>query len=217
MSNPKHPSPARVRAKVGAGRTRNSRLAIGQKYVAGQVAADPQNKLQTLAQSVGTVRTSLVALLGTKATLQAQLDTNQGAIVAADAQYAAALVGYADAAAAFADGDASVLAALGVEAAANPTKPGSEVIVAPVLTIAAGAASGEAKLKCGRVPYAGSYLFQYKLEPSLPTDPWLGNIATKLVSTMLSGLPAAQAVRARVQAIGVAPGPWSVEVVGRTK
>jgi hypothetical protein len=101
--------------------------------------------------------------------------------------------------------------------AQSPTKPGDEVIVAPVATIVAGKNDGEATIKCHRVPSAGSYLFEYKLEPSQPTDPWLGNINTKLVSTTVSGLAPAQLLRARVRAIGAAPGPWSVEVVGRAK
>jgi hypothetical protein len=86
-----------------------------------------------------------------------------------------------------------------------------------VLSIVKGPNEGDAKLKCGRVPYAGSYVFEYKLEPSLPTDPWLGTITTKLSSAPLTGLPAAQLIRARARAIGVTAGPWSVEVVGRAR
>jgi hypothetical protein len=67
------------------------------------------------------------------------------------------------------------------------------------------------------VTNAGSYVFQYKLEPSLPTDPWLGTVPTKLASTIISGLAPEQLIRARAQAVGVAVGPWSVEVVGRAR
>jgi hypothetical protein len=218
MSKPiKHPAPARVRPRVGLRKNRNDRLATGLEYISGQAAADPQNKLQTLAQGVVTTRTSLVALLGKRSDLQAQLASAQGAIVIGDAQYAQALTAYAGGAATFAAGDASLLASLGVAAVQPPTKPAAEVIGTPVLGVGPGPASGDAKLKCKRVPHAGSYVFQYKLEPSLPTDPWLGNVTTKLAWTIVAGLPPAQLIRGRVQAIGVAPGPWSVEVVGRAK
>jgi hypothetical protein len=213
----KHPAPARVRPKVGDRQNRDARLATGQKYVSGQATADTQNKLQQEAQAVATTRTSLVALLGKRSDLRAQLDATQAAIVVGDAQYGQALTAYAGAAATLAGGDASLLASLGVQQAQAPTNPADVVLGIPVLRIDPGPVDGDAKLKCGQVPHAGSYLFQYKLEPSQPTDPWLGNIATKLVSTMLHGLPHAQLIRGRVQAIGVAPGPWSVEVVGRAK
>ncbi len=86
-----------------------------------------------------------------------------------------------------------------------------------MLKVLAGAILGEAKLKCGAVPHAGSYVFQYKLEPSQPTNPWLGNISTKLVWTNVAGLAPEQLIRARVQAVGVTAGPWSTEMVGRAK
>ncbi len=215
-ANVKHPPPARVRPKVGSKRNRNALLALGQKYISGQSAADPQGKLATQATAVGTTRTALVALLTKKADLTAQLDANQGAIVIADAQYGEAIAGYASAAAAYVNGDASLLANLGVDAASNPTKPGEPVGTA-VLTIKPGAQDGDAVLKCRRVPKASAYLFEYKLEPSQPTDPWLGNFTTKLASVTVPGLAPAQAIRGRVRAIGVTPGPWSVEVVGRAK
>jgi hypothetical protein len=217
MGNGKHPTPARVRPKVGNKKNRNALLATGQQYVSGQATADPQNKLQQQAQAVAGTRTSLVALLAKRSDLKAQLDTTQGAIVIADAQYGQALTTYAGAAATLAAGDASLLASLGVASAAPPTKSADAVIDTPVLKVGQGPAQGDAELRCKAVPHAGSYLFQYKLEPSQPTDPWLGNIATKIVSTIVHGLPPAQLIRGRVQAIGVAPGPWSVEVVGRAK
>jgi len=218
MSNPnKHPAPAKVRPKVGGKQPRAKRLDIGQKYVSGQVQGDPQNKLAPQAQGVSQARTALAALLATRADLRAQLTRNTSAIVVADAAYSTALGTYATAAAAFSAGDASLLAVLGVDEAQKPTKPADAVIAAPVVQVAPGAADGEVKLRCGRVPHAGGYVFAYKLEPSQPADPWLGNINTKLASTTVQGLAPAQLVRARVRAVGVAPGPWSVEVVGRAR
>ena len=213
-SGTKHPSPARVRGKVGVKRTRTQFLDLGQQYISGQIAGDPQAKLTTEVQAVVTTRTSLMALLSKRADLKATLDTTQGAIVVADAAYAKALHGYADAAADLAAGDASVLANLG-GTAAGTAKPSTAAVDAPVLTVAAGPSSGEVELSCARVPGAGAYIFEYKLEPSLVTDPWLGDLTTKLVSVMIPGLAAVQLVRARVRAVGVTAGPWSVEVVGR--
>ena len=217
MPSKKHPAPAKVRPKVGVKKSRTTLLATGQQYVSGQASGDPGNKLQPLAQAVGAGRTSLLALLGTRANLKAQLSTNQGAIVTADAQYGAALTAYATGAAVFCNGDPSVLATLGVAQAASPTKPSTETTGTPVLKVAAGATVGEVKLKCGRVLHAGSYVFQYKLEPSQPTDPWLATIPTKLASTSVGGLAPEQLIRARAQAVGVVAGPWSAEVVGRAK
>jgi hypothetical protein len=213
----KHPAPARVRPRVGAKNSRPKLLAVGQKYISGQASGDTQNKLTAQAQAVATTRTSLVGLLAKKADLTAQLATTQGAIVVADTQYSGAVTAYADAAATLAAGDASVLASLGVDAAASPTKPANEVVGTPVLKVAPGTNPGEVKLTCGRVPHAGAYIFEYKLEPSQPADPWIGNVTTKFVSTVVPGLAAAQAVRVRVRAVGVTPGPWSLEVVGRAK
>jgi hypothetical protein len=208
----------RVRGKVGAKRRSDQLLDVGQKYISGQAAGgDPQNTLTQQIEAVSTTRTSLIALFGKRATYRANLATNSSDIVTAKAKYMAALYGYAGGAATLANGDATVLAGLGVEPAASPTKQEDEVVGAPVLTIAKGANEGDAKLKCARVPYAGSYVFEYKLEPSLPTDPWLGTITTKLASAPLTGLPAAQLIRARARAIGVTAGPWSVEVVGRAR
>jgi hypothetical protein len=217
MAKVKHPAPARVRPKVGNRRARNKLLATGQAYISGQAAADSGGKLATQAQLVGTTRATLVTTLGKRTDLLAQLATNQSAIVTADYNYGTACTGYAGAAAALAAGNPSLLADLGVAVAQAATKLADEVIVAPVAKIVAGKNDGDATIKCHRVPGAGSYLFEYKLEPSQPTDPWLGNVSTKLVSTTVSGLAAAQLIRARVRAIGVAPGPWSVEVVGRAK
>ena len=218
MSNPKkHPNPPRVRPRIGSTSSRPRLLDVGQKYVSGQASGDPQNKLQPQAQAVANTRTALVALLGRKSDLQGQLSSAQGAIIVARAGYLGALAAYANAAAQAANGDASVLTSLGVDTAANPSKPETEVITAPVVTVVPGANPGDVKLRCGRVPRAGAYVFEYKLEPSQPADPWLGNTSTKLVSTLVSGLAPAQLIRARARAIGVTASPWSVEVVGRAK
>jgi hypothetical protein len=217
MAKVKHPAPARVRSKVGNKRARTKLLATGQAYISGQAAADPGGKLAPQAQLVSTTRTTLVGTLAKRTDLLAQLATNQSVIVQADFAYGNACTGYAGAAAALAAGNPALLADLGVAMAQNPTKPENEVILAPVASVVAGKVDGDATIKCHRVPGAGSYLFEYKLEPSQPTDPWLGNISTKLASTTVSGLAPAQLIRARVRAIGVAPGPWSVEVVGRAK
>jgi hypothetical protein len=216
-TNVKHPAPARVRPKVGSRKARTKLLATGQDYISGQAAADPQGKLAPEAQQVSTTRATLLAQLAKRADLKAQLDTIQGAIVLSGDAYATACTGYAGAAATFAGGDASLLATLGVQRVLASSSPATETIVAPVVSILLGKADGEAKIKCHRVPHAGAYQFEYKLEPSQPTDPWLGNAVTKLVSTDVSGLAPGQLLRARARAIGAAPGPWSVEVVGRAK
>jgi hypothetical protein len=215
--NPKHPAPPKLRARVGPKTSRTALLATGQKYISGQATADPGNKLQTQAQSVATLRTSLVALVSKRSDLLAQMDTAQGAIVVCTAQYGEALTAYATAAASFCAGDASLLASLGVAQAASPSKPETETVDAPVLKVSAGASGGQVRLACGRVTNAGSYVFQYKLEPSQPTDPWLATIATKLASTTVGGLAPEQLIRARVQAVGITAGPWSAETVGRAK
>jgi len=46
-------------------------------------------------------------------------------------------------------------------------------VAAPVVTSWRARATGRPSLACSRVPYAGAYIFQYKLEPSQPSDPWL--------------------------------------------
>ena len=213
----KHPAPAKVRPKVGAKKSRNKLLATGQAYISAQPQGDPQNKLQNEIQAVVTTRTSLTALLGTRSNLKAQVTKNNGDIVVADANYQTAVGNYATAAGVFSAGDASVLANLGVAEALKPTKPADEILVAPVLKLAQGLAAGELALRCNKVAHAGAYVFEYKPEPSLPTDPWVGNVTTKLVATTVSGLAAAQLIRARVRAVGATLGPWSVEVVGRAK
>ncbi len=155
-SNTKHPAPPKVRPKVGPVKSRTIALATGQKYISGQASADPGNKLQTQAQGVSTLRTSLVALLGKRSDLQAQLASTQGAIVVCDAQYGEALTAYATGAGVFCAGDASLLASLGVAQAASPTKPSTETMGAPVLKVGPGANLGRPSSRCGRVEFAGS-------------------------------------------------------------
>jgi hypothetical protein len=131
-----------------------------------------------------------------------------------------ATMDYANAAAEVAGGDPSVLATLGVTVAAKGVKGAHDNVGAPALSVGVGVNDGDALFKCKAEPYAGAYVFQYKLEPSQITDPWLpaaGPIMTKYPHTTVSGLAPEQAVRGRVRAVGGLPGPWSAEVVGRAR
>lgn len=222
MSKPKkHPKPARVRPKVGIGKAKiDAKLTISGGYVAAQTANDPTKQLATEAATLSTTRTALSGALASRVSILAAKSANEATIVVAVANHDEAANAYAQAAAKVSNGDASVLATLGVAAAATGVKGAHDNVDAPTkLTVGAGVNAGDVDLKCKRVAYAGAYLFEYKLEPSLPTDPWLpqGGIMTTHVETTVSGLAEGQLVRGRVKAVGGLPGPWSAEVVGRAK
>jgi hypothetical protein len=217
---PKHPKPPRVRPKVGLAQAKeDKKLEISAGYLASQASNDPTNALAPQASALKAQRANLVALLGTHDTLMAQKDANDAAIVVAFAGHDQAIMSYANAAATFAAGDASVLSTLGVTAASSTKSPAKDDVGAPTLVIVAGLVDGDAVLKCKAVAHAGAYMFEYKLEPSLPTDPWLpsGALVTKHAQATVGGLPKGQAIRGRARAVGAAPGPWSDEVVGKAQ
>ncbi len=192
--NPKHPKPARVRPKVGLSKANTAaKLDISEGYVTAQATNDPTGKLATQATALKTARTNLVGLLGTQGQIAAQKDANDAAVVVAFAAHDQATMDYATAAADVAAGDASLLTTLGVAAAAKGVRGAHDSVGSPTLAVTAGVNDGEALLKCKAEPYAAAYVFQYKLEPSQPTDPWLpqaGPIMTKYPHTTVSGLPA---------------------------
>jgi hypothetical protein len=220
-SNTAHPAPAQVRPKVGPRKTVDKKLERSASYLAAQAEGDPANKLGPIAAALSAAHQDLTAKLGLKVTLQAQVDMNNAAIVSATRRLDVATVDYARGAARLADTDAVVLGALGVAAAKKSGPKGArKVPEAPaLLVISTGASPGEALLKCRKVAYAGSYVFEYKLEPSQPADPWLpgGGIQTMLVSATVSGLAPSQQIRARVRAVGAMSSAWSEEVVGRAR
>jgi hypothetical protein len=217
----KHPKPARVRPKTGVGKAKyNKKLDISAGYVAAQAQNDTANKLQPQAQRLVSVRTNLTALLGKRVQLQQEKNANDAAVVVAVVEHDQATNDYAQEAAIVAAGDRSVLATYGVAAAADGVRGANDQVgVTSKLTVLPGAVSGEARLRCKKVPHAGAYLFEYKLEPSQPTDPWLpqGGILTTHVETTVGGLAPEQLLRGRVRAIGGVVGGWSEEVVGRAK
>lgn len=217
---PKHPKPPRVRAKVGLAKAKAAtKLDISSGYVIAQANNDPQGKLAPEATTLSTRRASLLGLLGTQATLKVQKDANDAAVVVAFAAHDQATMDYAHAAAEIAAGDASLLSTLGVAAATSGVKGAKDAVGMPVLVLGPGTNDGELLFKCKAIAHAGAYMFEYKLEPSLPTDPWLpqGGIITKHARTTVTGLAPEQAVRGRARAVGGAPGPWSAEVVGKAK
>jgi hypothetical protein len=222
MSSPKITSaPAPVEPKIGTLKTLNEKLARGAGYLGAQVKGDPTNKLSVQVTALSAAHQEVTAKLVTKNKLQLDVNANNLDILTAVRHLDNATIDYARAAARFADTDTVLLAALGVEAAKKGgNKAGTKVPEAPVLlAIAAGANPGEALLRCRKVARAGSYVFEYKAEQALPTDPWLpgGGIQTTFVSAMVSGLAPSQHIRARVRAIGATSGPWSEEVVGRAR
>jgi hypothetical protein len=220
MNTKQNQAPKQVQPKVAARGPRDKKLAIGAKFLAGQGLADPQNQLGPQAAAVASTRTNLIALLGQKVVIKAQADQNQVQINVAVQKHDAALTDYARAAAAFAGSNAALLGQLGVDDVVKAPAGANDVVGATAkLTVGAGESFGDALLKCRRVAYATAYVFQYKLEPSKPEDPWLPpeGIQTKHAKVIIPALPPAQLVRGRVRAIGGKLGPWSEEVVGRTK
>lgn len=217
----KHPKPARVRPKTGISKAKlDGKLAISATYVSAQATNDPQNKLKDQASALTKVRTDLTGLLGKRIDLKQQKEANDASIVVAIAAHDQAVTDYAVEAARIAEGDRSLLTTYGVQAAADPVKGAhDDVGVTSHLSILEGDVQGEARFRCRKVPYAGAYVFEYKLEPSQPTDPWLppGGIITTHVEAKISGLAPGQLVRGRVRAVGGVLGPWSDEVVGRAK
>jgi hypothetical protein len=217
----KHPKPARVRPRTGVGKAKlNKKLDISGGYIAAQAQNDTANKLQPQAQRLVGARTNLTALLGKRVQIQQEKNANDAAIVLAVVEHDTATTDYAQEAAVIAAGDRSVLATYGVAAAADGVRGANDQVgVTSKLAVVAGAVSGEAVLRCKKVPHAGAYLFEYKLEPSQPSDPWLpqGGILTTHVETTVGGLAPEQLLRGRVRAIGGVVGGWSEEVTGRAK
>lgn len=214
----KHPKPARVRPKINLHQTLEEKLEQSQGYLHGQASADPQNKLGAEAAALTAARTTLESTRQKKASLQAQLDVAQAELVVASDGHDQAMRDYATAAAKLANGDASVLATYGVEAAAKPAKAISGEVSAPAqLSVEPGAKPGEVRVACSRVARAGAYEFQYKLEPSQASDPWLPGTMTKHVTATLADFAVGQRLRVRARAIGNAPGPWSADETGSAR
>jgi hypothetical protein len=216
-----HTALSLVRATLELNTSTRNKLELCASFLAAQAQADPENKLGPQAAALSAAHQSLTAKFGLKIELQAKADTNNADIAIGIGQLDVALTDYTRAAARFAGSDPVVLGALGVTAAKKRSPKGAHPTPdAPTgLVIRLGARPGEAILKCRKVPYAGAYVFEYKLEPSLPAEPWLpdGGIQTKLVSATVSGLAPYQQIRARVRAIGALSSAWSEEVVGRTR
>ena len=213
--------PAQVQPVVELNTSLSAKLALGKSYLAAQQQADPQNKLGPQTTALRTSCDSIDTRLELKGELDAKAEANNAEIIRSIGPLNIALVDYGRAAARVAGTDAALLGALGVTAAKKRAPKGATPVPrAPThLVISAGATPGEVVLKCRKVAHAGAYVFEYKLEPSQPTDPWLpnGGIQTMLVSATVSRLAPSQQIRARVRAIGAMVGPWSEEVVGRAR
>jgi hypothetical protein len=194
---------------------------VSQVCLSGQATADPENKLGPQAVALAERRVNLTVTLAKKAEIKAKLGLAQAELVLAIDQHDEATKEYAKAAAKFAGADVSLLATLGVEAVTKRTAKGAndDVDAPAALRVSPGAQSGEARLKCDKVEHAVAYVFEYKREPAAPTDAWLpeGGIQTKHLSTSITGLAPGQAIRARARAIGGVAGPWSAEVIGRSR
>jgi len=220
MSTKKHPPPVHLRPKVDTNRGVDKKLAQSQDYLAAQATADPQNALAAEASTLATARKDLTIKLGAKSQAQAALDQAQANLVISVDAHDVAMKEYAGRAAKLANGDASFLSALGVQAATQSPKHAHDNVAAPAqLVITPGANPGEAIVKCQKVPHAASYVFEYKLEPSPPADPWLpqGGMLTKYAMATITGLSPNQAIRVRARAIGGVPGPWSDEQLGNAR
>lgn len=220
MASQKHPPPVHLRPKLDRRKALDKKLAKTEVYVAAQGLADPQNKLGPEAATLAAARANVIALLGNRVDLKAKTDINEAALVIAVDAHDTAQKDYANAAARFAGSDVSLLSTLGVETAKPTAKIAINEVDAPTdVVIMEGANPGDAPVKCRRVAHAGSYMFQYKLEPSRPEDPWLpeGGIQTKYARTILTDLLPGQPIRVRICAIGGVTGPWSEEVVGRAR
>lgn len=213
----KHPKPVRVRGKIDLHQPIEKKLTKSQSYILAQTNNDPQNLLANQAAKLVQTRTALMDVIKKRENLKVQLDAAQTDVIAADADHDQAMRDYADGAAKVAGSDASLLVDLGVEAVSPPDRQVADDVAAPKLTVTPGEQDGEAIFKASRVAGAGSYEYQYKLEPSQPSDPWLPGGATKRVSFTVSGLAHEQRVRARARAIGNTPGPWSDDVIGEAR
>lgn len=220
-SSKAHLVPPQVRLKVELNKPLPDKLGLGAFYLAAQVKADPQNKLGPQAAALSAACQSITTKLGLRVDLKAQAAANNANITREISRLNAALMDYARAAARLAGTDALVLGTLGVVAAKKGGPRGANKVPdAPTgLVISVGATPGEALLKCRKVAYAGAYVFEYKLEPSQPADPWLpdGGIQTMLVSATVKGLAPSQQIRVRVRAIGALSSAWSEAVVGRAR
>jgi hypothetical protein len=211
----KTPKPPRVRGKVDVHQPVEKKLTKSDGFIQAQATADPQNQLASQAANLVKTRTTLTSAISKKTLLKAQLDAAQVDFLAADADHDRALRDYVDDAAKLAGGDAATLTALGVDPVSPRDQQIGDMVAAPAkVTVSAGENGGDAVFKTNRIPGAGSYEFQYKLEPSQPSDPWLPGGSTKRVTFTLTGLAAAQHLRVRARAIGNTPGPWSAEVIG---
>jgi hypothetical protein len=212
---PKHPKPVHVRAKVDLSKPVAKKLAESQDYLSAQANADTQNVLASQAQRLLKARTALVDIIKKRSDLKAALDVNQSEVVLAADEHDEAMRDYADSAADVAGPDLSVLAKLGVTAAATGGTPQNVPVGIPAtVAILPGANLGDALVKCSRVPGAGAYVFEYQLESALPSDPWIQAALTKHASAVVTGLQPGQKIRGRVRAVGATAGPWTVPVTG---
>ena len=214
--------PKPVKGKVSTEKSKQTakRLEISQGYLAAQQANDPTNQLAPQVAALVAARTTLTGGLAKKPLIAAEATANEAVILTGGIAHEEAMVDYVRAASKMAGSNPATLLALGVPVAAKGVKGANNVVGAVEgLTVGAGKIAGEATLKAKGVAHAASYIFQYKLEPSLPTDPWLppNGIITKHVSATVTGLAPQQLIRARAAAVGGAPGPWSAEVVGRAR
>jgi hypothetical protein len=216
----KVPKPVKGKISNDKSKQMTKRLEISQGYLAAQQANDPTNQLAPQVAALVASRTTLMGGLAKKPQIMAEATANEAVILTGGIAHEEAMADYVRGASKLAGTNAATLLALGVPVAARGVKGANDIVGAvEALTVGAGKSAGEAALKAKGVPHAASYIFQYKLEPSQPTDPWLPptGIITKHVSTTVTGLAPQQLIRARACAVGGAPGPWSAEVVGRAK
>ena len=117
-------------------------------------------------------------------------------------------------------GDPSVLKASAVAQVSARRKHTATPAKVEGITTSRGTEPGDLDLAYPRPEGAVAFAIQYKRESALPTDPWLpadGPIQTRKVLWTITSLPVNTDIRVRIQAIGDFVGPWSDEVVGRTR
>ena len=213
---------ATLRPKLELSVSLQGKLKLCASFIAAQTQADKENKLGPQVTALSAANDSILTQLEERGDLVAKLKDLDGKIARNVRQLETALEDYSRGAVKLAGNDAVLLGALGVESTKKRAPNGAHPTPdAPTgLVIQLGARPGEVLFKCHRSRYAGAYVFQYKLEPSLPTDPWLPDgegLLTRRVSATVSGLAPSQMLRARVRAIGDQSSVWSEEVLGQAR
>jgi hypothetical protein len=215
--------PRTLRAKTGVSSLKvKGKLDLGLSCLSAHAQAAPALAAKVAPQAAQLQQNydTYVTKLGERKQLGDQVVVKDAEVASAARAFNGSLEDYQTGALRASNEDATVLKMLG----GTPVSAGYAKVDRPPaaptnVRIVDGPTYGSGFVKHRRPAGAASFAVEYKLEPSLPEDPWISSetLQSKAASHLLDGFSPAQLIRVRVRALGCGWGDYSVEVVGRLK